>query len=107
MVLSVGPLGTTKDTYRIFFKVTIFQQRQCLHFAVSRWVVVRRRHSEWEVPEALPGINELRKMYHSVNMFCVLISMDGESEDLKPVEKALGSEEVTIRSKYVFFQAVE
>ena len=25
MVLPVGPLGTTKDTYRIFFEVTIFQ----------------------------------------------------------------------------------
>ena len=25
MVLSIGPSGTTKDTYRIFFEVTIFQ----------------------------------------------------------------------------------
>ena len=41
-------------------------------------------------------------MYHSVNMFYVLISMDGELEDLNPVEKALRSEEVTILSKYVF-----
>ena len=35
-------------------------------------------------------------MYHSVNMSYVLISTDGESEDLKPMEKALRSEEVTI-----------
>ena len=27
MVLPVGPSGTTKDTYRIFFKVTIFQHK--------------------------------------------------------------------------------
>ena len=26
MVLPVGPSGTTKDTYRIFFEVTIFEQ---------------------------------------------------------------------------------
>ena len=41
-------------------------------------------------------------MYHSVNMSYVLISTDGESEDLKPVEKALRFEEVTILSKFVF-----
>ena len=44
----------------------------------------------------------LRFVYDSVNMFYVLISTDGESEDLKPVEKALRSEEVTILSKFVF-----
>ena len=42
-------------------------------------------------------------MHHSVNMSYVSISTDGELEDLKPVEKALRSEEVTILSKYVFF----
>ena len=41
-------------------------------------------------------------MYHSVNMSYVLISMDGESKYLKPTEKALRSEEVTILSKFVF-----
>ena len=41
-------------------------------------------------------------MYHSVNMSYVLVSTSGESEDLKPVEKALRSEEVTILSKFVF-----
>ena len=41
-------------------------------------------------------------MYHSVNKFYVLISMDGDSEDLNPMEKALRSEEVTILSKFVF-----
>ena len=41
-------------------------------------------------------------MHHSVNMSYVLISTDGESEDLKPVEKALRYEEVTILSKFVF-----
>ena len=41
-------------------------------------------------------------MYHSVDMSYVLIRTDGESEDLKPVEKALRSEEVTILSKFVF-----
>ena len=46
-------------------------------------------------------------MYHSVNTFYVLISMDGELEDLKPTEKALRSEEVTILSNYVFFQEVK
>ena len=59
-------------------------------------------HSEWEVPQALLGIKGLRSMYHSVDMSYVLISTDGESEDLKPVEKALRSEEVTILSKFVF-----
>ena len=44
-------------------------------------------------------------MYHSVNMSYVLISMSGESEDLKPVEKALRSEEVTILSKFVFLSS--
>ena len=44
-------------------------------------------------------------MYHSVNISYVLISMDGESEDLKPVEKALRSEEVTILSKFVFLSS--
>ena len=75
------------------------QRRQCLHFAVSIWVTVRRRHGEWEVLEALPGINEPRSVYHSVNMFYVLISTDGELEDLKPMEKALILEEITILSK--------
>ena len=46
-------------------------------------------------------------MYHSVNAFYVLVSTDGESEDLKPTEKALISEEVTILSNYVFFQKVK
>ena len=46
-------------------------------------------------------------MYHSVNMYYVLISTDGESEDLKPMEKALRSEEVTILSKYLFFQTIK
>ena len=41
-------------------------------------------------------------MYHSVNMSYVLISTDSESEDLKPMEKALRSKEVTILSKFVF-----
>ena len=41
-------------------------------------------------------------MYYSVNMSYVLISTDSESEYLKPVEKALRSEEVTILSKFVF-----
>ena len=49
----------------------------------------------------------LRSVYHSVNMFYVLISIDGESGDLKPMEKALRLEEVTILSKYVFFQEVK
>ena len=78
------------------------QRRQRLHFTVSRWVAVRRRHGEWEVFETLPGIKGLRSVYHSVNMFYVLISTDGESGDLNPVEKALRSEEVTILSKFVF-----
>ena len=65
------------------------------------------RHCEWEVLEALLRIKGLRFMYHSVNMSYVLISIDGESEDLKPMEKALRSEEVTILSKYVFFQEVK
>ena len=46
-------------------------------------------------------------MYHSVNMFYVLISTDGESEYLNPAEKALRQEEVTILSNYVFFQEVK
>ena len=41
-------------------------------------------------------------MYHSVNMFYVLISMDGGSEYLNPMEKALRLEEVTILSKFFF-----
>ena len=41
-------------------------------------------------------------MYHSVNMSYVLISTDGESEYLNPVEKALRYEEVNILSKFVF-----
>ena len=41
-------------------------------------------------------------MYHSVNTLCILISKGGESKDLKPTEKALRSEEVTILSKFVF-----
>ena len=60
------------------------------------------RHCEWEVIEALLRIKGLRFRYHSVNMSYVLISIDGESEDLKPMEKALRSEEVTILSKFVF-----
>ena len=44
-------------------------------------------------------------MYHSVNMSYVLISTDGELEDLKPMEKALRSEEVTILSKFVFLSS--
>ena len=46
-------------------------------------------------------------MYHSVDMSYVLISTDGESKYLKPVGKALRPKEVTILSKYVFFQEVE
>ena len=83
------------------------QRRQCLHSTVSRWVIVRRRHGEWEVFETLPRVKGLRSMYHSVNVFYVLVSTDGESEDLKPAEKALRSEEVTILSNYVFFQKVK
>jgi len=60
------------------------------------------RHYEWEVLEALLRIKGFRFMYHSVNMSYVLISIDGESEDLKPMEKALRSEEVTILSKFFF-----
>ena len=41
-------------------------------------------------------------MYHSVNMFHFSISTGVESEDLKPMEKALRSEEVTILSKFFF-----
>ena len=41
-------------------------------------------------------------MHHSVNTFYVLNSMDGESEHLKPTEKALRSEEITILLKFVF-----
>ena len=41
-------------------------------------------------------------MYHSVNMSYALISKYGELEDLKPLEKYLRSEEVTILSKFVF-----
>ena len=64
--------------------------------------LVQRRHSEWEVSETLPGLKGLRSMYHSVNTFYVLVSIDGEPEDLKPMEKALISEEVTILLKFVF-----
>ena len=46
-------------------------------------------------------------MYHTVNTFYVLTNTDGESEDLKPMEKALRLEEVTILSNYVFFQKVK
>ena len=60
------------------------------------------RNCEWEVLEALLRIKGLRFMYHSVNMSYVLISIDGESEYLKPMEKALRSEEVTILSKFFF-----
>ena len=83
------------------------QRRQRLNSTVSRWVTVRRRHGEWEVSETLLGIKGLRSVYHSVNMFYVLVSIDGESKDLKPGEKALRSEEVTILSNYVFFQKVK
>ena len=55
----------------------------------------------------LPRVKGIRSMYHSVNTFYVLISTDVESEYLKPVEKALRLEEVTIRSNYVFFQEVK
>ena len=55
----------------------------------------------------LPGVKGLSSMYHSVNMFYVLVSIYGESKDLKPVEKALRLEEVTILSNYVFFQKVK
>ena len=44
----------------------------------------------------------LVSMYHIVNTFLVLISTGGESKDLKPTEKALRSEEVTILLKFVF-----
>ena len=44
----------------------------------------------------------LGPMYHSVNTFHFSISTGGESEDLKPVEKALRSEEVTILLKFFF-----
>ena len=54
-----------------------------------------------------PGVKGLRSMYHSVNTFYVLISMADESKYLKPAEKALRSEEVTILSNYVFFQKVK
>ena len=73
----------------------------------NRWVTVQRRHGEWEVSETLPGIKGLMSVYHSINMFYVLISTDGELEYLKPMEKALRSEEVTIISNYVFFQEVK
>ena len=55
----------------------------------------------------LPGVKGLRSMYHSVNTFYVLVSIDGESKDLKPTEKALRSKEVAILSNYVFFQKVK
>ena len=55
----------------------------------------------------LPRVKGLRSMYHSVNMFCVLVSTDGESEDWKPTKKALRSKEVAILSNYVFFQKVK
>ena len=41
-------------------------------------------------------------MYHSVNISHVLNNTNGELEELKLVEKALRSEEVTILSKFVF-----
>ena len=72
------------------------QRRQRLHSLVSRWVTVRRRQSEWEVSETLPRVKGLRSMYHSVNTFYVLVNTGGELEDLKPTEKALRLEEVTI-----------
>ena len=83
------------------------QRRQLLLSTISIWVTVRRRNSEWEVSEMLPGVKGLRSMYHSVNMFYVLASTDGESEDLKPMEKVLRLEEVTILSNYVLFQKVK
>ena len=46
-------------------------------------------------------------MYHSVNMFYVLVSKDGESEDLNHIQEDLISEEVTILSNYVFFQKLK
>ena len=47
----------------------------------------------------LPRVKGLRPMYHSLNMFYVLVSTDGELEYLKPTEKALRSKEVTILSR--------
>ena len=55
----------------------------------------------------LPGVKRLRSMYHSVNTFYVLVSTIGELKYLKPKDKALRLEEVTILSNYVFFQKVK
>ena len=43
-------------------------------------------------------------MYYSVNISLLSISTDDELEDLKPVEKALRSEGISIFSFYIFFQ---
>ena len=52
--------------------------------------------SEWEIYEALLGIRGRIFMYYSVNMYILSVSTDGETEYLKPTEKALRSEGVAI-----------
>ena len=49
----------------------------------------------------------LGPMYRSVNTFHFSICIGGESEDLKTVEKALRSKEVTILLKFVFISDSE
>ena len=51
---------------------------------------------------ALLGMRGLGPMYHSVNTLHFSNSIGGESEYLKPTEKALISEEVTILLKVCF-----
>ena len=48
MVLPVGPSGATKkDTYRIFFEVTIFQQRQAKAVGPLKPVIIIEPFEQW------------------------------------------------------------
>ena len=43
VVLPVGPSGTTKDTYRILFEVTIFQQEKVfLKIEYEEYIMLKR-----------------------------------------------------------------
>ena len=65
MVLPEGPLGTTKDTYRILFEVTIFQQ-----FSYS--ATLGKESRLFPYPRTIEEHSTIRSRYeHEINPLCM------------------------------------
>ena len=70
VVLPVGPLGTTKDTYRIFFEVTIFQQDvTCVQeFIYPFTCILHEGEIDKQLQFLLEGLLQFRKLTSKYNM---------------------------------------